>query len=119
VHLGNWRQASWNVWTSRHVSELVPTARIAAKPGLTEDASVDPGSLINQTFSVGGETATIEDGLRKTFTDALVVMKSGRMIADYHAPHFASQSRHILFSARILGRPVQGRNGAPGQATTA
>jgi len=26
-------------------------------------------------------------------------MKSGRVIADYHAPHFTSQSRHILFSA--------------------
>jgi CubicO group peptidase (beta-lactamase class C family) len=99
VHLGNWRQAPWNVWAFRHVSELIPTARIAATPGLTEDASVDPGDLINQTFSIGGETATIKDGLHRTFTDALVVMKSGRIVADYHAPHFTSQSRHILFSA--------------------
>lgn len=99
VRLDNWRQAPWNVWAFRHVSELVPTARIAATPGLTEDASIDAEDLISQTFSIDGETATIEDGLRRTSTDALVVMKSGRVIADYHAPHFTSQSRHILFSA--------------------
>jgi CubicO group peptidase (beta-lactamase class C family) len=99
VHLGNWRQAPWNVWAFRHVSELIPTARIAAMPGLTEDPSVDPEGLRDRTFSFGRETMTIEDALRKTSTDALVVMKSGRVIADCHAPHFTLQSRHILFSA--------------------
>jgi len=99
VRLHNWRQAPWNVWAFRHVSELIPTARIAATPGLTEDPSVDPEGLLDRTFSLGSETTTIGDALRKTSTDALVVMKSGRVIADYHAPHFTAQSRHILFSA--------------------
>ena len=99
VRLENWRQAPWNVWAFRHVSELIPTARIAATPGLTEDPSVDPEGLLDRTFSLGSETTTIGDALRKTSTDALVVMKSGRVIADYHAPHFTAQSRHILFSA--------------------
>ncbi|QND72122.1 serine hydrolase domain-containing protein [Tardiphaga robiniae] len=100
VRLDNWRQAPWNVWAFRHVSELIPTARIAATPGLIEDdPSVDAGDLIKQTFSIDGEIATIEDVLRRTSTDALVVMKSGRVVADYHAPNFTAQSRHILFSA--------------------
>jgi CubicO group peptidase (beta-lactamase class C family) len=99
VRLDNWRQAPWNVWAFRHVSELIPTARITATPGLTEDPCVDPGDLLDRTFDVGGEMATIRDVLGKTSTDALVVMKSGRVIADYHAPNFTLQSRHILFSA--------------------
>lgn len=99
VRLGNWRQAPWNVWAFRHVSELIPTARIAATPGLVENAVVDPGDLLSQSFAFGGDTLTIADGLRRTFTDALVVMKAGRIIADYHAPHFTLQSRHILFSS--------------------
>jgi hypothetical protein len=37
VRLDNWRQAPWNVWAFRHVSELIPTAHIAATPGLIED----------------------------------------------------------------------------------
>ncbi|KAA0076549.1 serine hydrolase [Tardiphaga sp. P9-11] len=99
VRLGNWRQAPWNVWAFRHVSELIPTAHIAATPGLIEDPSVDARDLIKQAFPTDGETATIKDVLRKTSTDALVVMKSGRVVADYHAPNFTERSRHILFSA--------------------
>jgi CubicO group peptidase (beta-lactamase class C family) len=99
VHLGNWRQAPWNVWAFRHVSELIPTARIAATAGLNEEPLVDSEYLLDRTFSFGGGTAEIEEAFRRTSTDALVVMKSGRVIADYHAPHFTSQTRHILFSA--------------------
>lgn len=32
----NWRDAPWNVWAFRHVHELIPSARIAATPGLAE-----------------------------------------------------------------------------------
>ena len=99
VRLGNWRQAPWSAWSFRHVSELIPTARIAATPGLTEEPPVDAPDLLGQEFSLGGETITIADALRKTSTDALVVMKSGRLVADFHAPNFTPQSRHILFSA--------------------
>jgi CubicO group peptidase (beta-lactamase class C family) len=99
VRLGNWRQAPYNVWAFRHVSELIPTALIAATPGLTEDPVVDPGDLLGLSLSADGDTMTIADALRKTSTDALVVMKSGRIIADYHAPNFTLQSRHILFSS--------------------
>ncbi|WP_441242726.1 serine hydrolase domain-containing protein [Tardiphaga sp. 768_D3_N2_1] len=99
VRLGNWRQAPWNVWAFRHVSELIPTALIPATPGLTEYPPVDPADLLEQTFPVGDGTASVADVLRRTSTDAVVVMKSGRIVADYHAPNFTAQSRHILFSA--------------------
>jgi CubicO group peptidase (beta-lactamase class C family) len=99
VRLGNWRQAPWSAWSFRHVSELIPTARITATPGLTEEPPVDAGDLLAQEFSLGAETTTIADALQKTSTDALVVIKSGRIVADIYAPNFTPQSRHILFSA--------------------
>lgn len=99
VRLDNWRQAPWSAWSFRHVSELIPTARIAATPGLIEDGAVDAGDLIRQEFSTGEARMTIADALAKTSTDALVVMKSGRVVADVHAANFTLQSRHILFSA--------------------
>lgn len=98
VRLDNWRQAPWNVWAFRHVSELIPTARIAATPGLAEDAPVSAEALVREQVPVDGENTTIADMFRRTSTDALVVMKSGRIVADYHAPNFTLQSRHILFS---------------------
>lgn len=99
VRLGNWRQAPWNVWAFRYVSELIPTARIAATPGLTEDAPAGAEDLVRQKVVVGGEQSTIADILQRTSTDALVVLKSGRIVADVHARNFTMQSRHILFSA--------------------
>jgi CubicO group peptidase (beta-lactamase class C family) len=99
VRLGNWRQAPWSAWSFRHVSELIPTARITATPGLAEEPPVDAPDLLGQEFSLDGETITVADALRNTSTDALVVMKSGRVVADFYAPNFTPQSRHILFSA--------------------
>jgi CubicO group peptidase (beta-lactamase class C family) len=99
VRLGNWRQAPWSTWSFRHVSELIPTARIAATPGLTEEPPVDAPDLLRQEFSLDGNKITVAAALEKTSTDALVVMKSGRVVADFHAANFTPQSRHILFSA--------------------
>lgn len=99
VRLGNWREAPWNVWAFRHVSEFIPTARIAATPGLTEEPVASADDLLRQQFTRGGTTLSVADALRTTSTDAMVVMKRGRVVADFHAPQFDLQSRHILFSA--------------------
>ncbi|WP_448955940.1 serine hydrolase domain-containing protein [Labrys neptuniae] len=98
VRLGNWRAAPWNVWAFRHVRELIPTAAIAATPGLEEEAAVNAEDLLRQTFVLNDRHVSVAEVVRQTFTDAMVVMKSGRVIADFHAPNFTLQSRHILFS---------------------
>ncbi|CAM5378549.1 serine hydrolase [Mycolicibacterium aubagnense] len=98
VRLCNWRAAPWNVWAFRNVSEFIPTARIAAASGLTEEPVVDAGELLRETFLLNGRSITVAEALRETSTDAMVVMKSGRIVADFHAPDFTLQSRHILFS---------------------
>ncbi|OAJ52319.1 6-aminohexanoate hydrolase [Paraburkholderia ginsengiterrae] len=99
VRHGNWREAPWNVWAFRHVHELIPSAQIAATPGLAEEPMVDAGGLAERTLTVDGERRTVEAVLRQTSTDAITVMRAGRFVADFHAPHFTLQSRHILFSA--------------------
>ncbi|WP_211367829.1 serine hydrolase domain-containing protein [Paraburkholderia megapolitana] len=99
VQLGNWREAPWNAWAFCHVHELVPTAHIRAMPGLIETPPIDATALTAHEFIADGQRRTIAGVLRQTSTDALIVMKAGRFVADFHAPHFTSQSRHILFSA--------------------
>lgn len=99
VSLANWRQAPWNVWAFRHVSEFIPTARIAATPGLAEPPAVDAGPLLREVVTLGEKSLSVTELLQATSTDAMVVMKAGRIVADFHAPNFDLQSRHILFSA--------------------
>ncbi|MFM0593742.1 serine hydrolase domain-containing protein [Paraburkholderia dilworthii] len=99
VRHGNWREAPWNVWAFRHVHELIPTARIAATPGLAEEPKLDADALNAHELTHDGERRTVASILRQTSTDALTVMRGGRFVAEFHAPHFTLQSRHILFSA--------------------
>ena len=99
VQLGNWREAPWNAWAFCHVHELVPTAQIHATPGLIEEPPIDATALIEHAFVADGQRRTIAGILQQTSTDALTVMKAGKFVADFHAPHFTAQSRHILFSA--------------------
>jgi len=99
VRHDNWREAPWNVWAFRHVHELIPTARIPATSGLAEEPKVDATALTEHEFVLDGERRTVASILRQTSTDAITVMRGGRFIADFHAPNFTLQSRHILFSA--------------------
>jgi len=99
VRHDNWREAPWNVWAFRHVHELIPTSRIAATPGLAEEATLDAGALMEREVLVEGERHTAASILQRTWTDALTVMRAGRFVADFHAPHVTLHSRHILFSA--------------------
>lgn len=99
VGLGNWREAPFNVWAFRNVSEFIPTARIGAAPGLAEEPAVSAAALLRQVFCLGNKRVSVAEVLRATSTDAMVVMKSGRIVADFHAAHFDLHSRHILFSA--------------------
>jgi CubicO group peptidase (beta-lactamase class C family) len=99
VRHSNWRDAPWNVWAFRHVHELIPTARIPATSGLAEDPKVDATALTEHEVVLEGERRTVATILRQTSTDAITVMRAGRFTADFHAPHFTLQSRHILFSA--------------------
>lgn len=99
VRHGNWREAPYNVWAFRHVHELIPTARIAATPGLAEEPRLDADALCAHELMHDGERRTVASILRQTSTDALTVMRAGKFVAEFHAPHFTLQSRHILFSA--------------------
>lgn len=99
VRHDNWRESPFNVWAFRHVHELIPTAHIAATPGLAEEPMADAAALTQLEVPINGERRTVAEILQQTSTDAITVMRGGRFIADFHAPHFTLQSRHILFSA--------------------
>ncbi|WP_439615264.1 serine hydrolase domain-containing protein [Shinella sp.] len=88
VRLDNWRQAPWNVWAFRNVGELVPSMRIRASARTVDEAVGDPLGIL----------ATHAAALLRSSTDAFVVMKHGRVIADYYAADFGPQDQHIVFS---------------------
>ncbi|MEM1384941.1 MAG: serine hydrolase [Pseudomonadota bacterium] len=97
--LANWREAPWNLWAFHHVRELIPTAEIVAGSPAPLVPTDPPGTLpdIAVPDSGGGETALL-DLLRQGHTTGLVVLKSGRLAAEWYDRGYNGQAPHLLFS---------------------
>lgn len=98
VSLTNWRTTPFNRWAFQNLGELVPSARIAAGPAAMETAAVEIGGLLGEKVDLGKGDETVAGFLARSHADALTVMKGGRFIGDWFAPHMAFGDRHIAFS---------------------
>ncbi|GAA4119169.1 serine hydrolase domain-containing protein [Aminobacter aganoensis] len=98
VSLGNWREQPYNSWSFQNAGEMVPSARIAAREGLVEDAPIDLGGLLDERMAIDGNEETVAGFLSRSSTDALAVMKKGRFVGDWFAPTMTPDARHIIFS---------------------
>ena len=97
VSLANWRLAPYSAWSFQNAAELVPSATIAANNG-AEAPDADPSLLVSERFERGAGAETIGSFLKRSRTDALVVMKDGKFVADFHAPNHDPHARHIVYS---------------------
>ncbi|TPL86329.1 serine hydrolase [Mesorhizobium sp. B2-3-13] len=98
VLLANWRVAPFNRWSFQNLGELVPTARVAAAPGAVEVPQRDMDGLLGEKVTVASAPETVAEFLVRSSTDALTVMKGGKIIGDWFAPHMEFGARHIIFS---------------------
>lgn len=97
VRLENWRLKPFNRWSFQNVGELVPSVHVAAAPGGEEPAKPLAG-LLEQKVVLAGGAETVEAFLKRSDTDGLSIMKAGRLVGDWSAPHMAFGARHIIFS---------------------
>ncbi len=98
VQLSNWRESPFNRWSFQNLGELVPTARIVAAPESTETPVLDLGGLLGETVSLASAPETVAALLARSDTDALTIMKGGKVVGDWFAPHMDFGARHIIFS---------------------
>ena len=86
VTLSTWRTTPYVRWSFVNVAELVPSAAIEAVPGQPEPPLADAGWLLREKVDLSNGATTIGAFLQGCDTDSLVVMKSGKVVADYHSP---------------------------------
>ncbi|TIP84417.1 MAG: beta-lactamase family protein, partial [Mesorhizobium sp.] len=98
VLLGNWRESPFNRWSFQNVGELVPSAGIAAMPGNGELPAQDSDGLLDEKVALAGGAETVAAFLTRSDTDALTIMKAGKFVGDWFAPHMRFGARHIIFS---------------------
>ena len=99
VTLSNWRTAPFNSWAFHHVGEIVPSATILNDPIAIQNFRTEEMDFRNINIK-GLSNQYIDHGqfLETTYTDALVILKSGVIIEEKYFSGMTPSSQHILMS---------------------
>jgi CubicO group peptidase (beta-lactamase class C family) len=98
VTLANWRLSPFSQWSFQNVREIVPSAIIAAKHSEEPPGAV-LGDLAGLEFSSpDDEGLALEAFLHASETDELVVLRNGRITAEWSAAYRDQARPHIVFS---------------------
>lgn len=104
VKLANWRKPPFNRWAFSHVCELVPSAPIRRdEAGIRPFAEGAPADL--RGFALAEEGLDFQGWLDATYTDAILILKNGRILHEAYAGEMDRRQRHILMSVSksVLG----------------
>ncbi|MBE7185677.1 MAG: serine hydrolase [Methylobacterium mesophilicum] len=96
VTLANWRLSPFNQWSFQNLRELVPSMGIASAAAPETLPSL--GSLVDRSFDLNGMEIGMERFLQAAETDMLLVLKDGKPVAGWQAPHADANRPHIVFS---------------------
>ncbi|KQY45785.1 serine hydrolase [Rhizobium sp. Root483D2] len=98
ITLSNWRTAPFSKWAFENVSEIVPSAVITAKAKAAEPPLDLSGLGDLNVTGIDGTSQPLTAFLAESETDELVVMRQGRIIAEWSAGHSDPALPHIIFS---------------------
>src|SRR5438874_125381 len=99
VTLANWRAAPFNRWAFQHVREIVPSADIPHDPSKALPLPIAPTNIDGLRIpNAEGPTLTLDKFFLQAGTDALVVLRDGRIIIERYANGMGPQTPHILMS---------------------
>ncbi|HEV2097334.1 MAG TPA: serine hydrolase [Stellaceae bacterium] len=99
VTLANWRTPPFNRWAFQHVREIVPSADIPNDPSRLRSLPIMTMNADNLRIpGAEGATLTLDEFLGQTSTDALVVLRDGRVVIERYANGMGPRTPHILMS---------------------
>lgn len=98
VTLENWRTAPFSRFSFGHAEEIVPSATISATAEYPEGSPIG-SDLLGLALPEGlAGQPHVGAYLDYAHTDAFVVMKAGKIVAEHYALHAGIDQRHIVFS---------------------
>jgi CubicO group peptidase (beta-lactamase class C family) len=98
VTLDNWQDPPFNRWAFRHMRELIPSQPI---PAGTDPAPLPAASRPlpdPPVWRIDGSTATAAEVFADTYTDALVVLHDGHLVAERYDEGMTAATPHLLMS---------------------
>ena len=99
VNLSNWQQPQNVRWAFRHMREIIPTQLISAGIGSPSPLPSTGTELGNPVvLRVDGITSTVEEIFGSTFTDAVMVIHDGTVVAERYFEGMTETARHLVMS---------------------
>jgi CubicO group peptidase (beta-lactamase class C family) len=94
----DWIGGPHNRWAFRHVREVARTAGIWRGDAPVRAFHESTHDIDSITFEFGGRTSTVAEMLRGTYTDALVVLHDGALVAERYLDGMRPHDVHLLMS---------------------
>jgi CubicO group peptidase (beta-lactamase class C family) len=99
VTLDNWQDPPFNRWAFRHMRELIPSHSIPAAPGSPSPLPPAARPLPDPpVWRTDGSTATAAEVFADTYTDALIVLHDGHLVAERYDEGMTAATPHLLMS---------------------
>ena len=97
--LADWQTAPANRWTFHHLREIVPTAQVHRGPGAPRPLPDGPPlDLDDVVVDLGRETTTAAAIVARSYTDGVLVLHDGRVLAERYPGAMAPHQAHVLMS---------------------
>ena len=99
VTKANWFIGPYNRWGLQHVREITPTREISRGDGptLKLQNKAAPITAIS-VADIAGDSATVKDWLNASYTDGLLVLHKGKILAEVYMNDMTDHSYHNFFS---------------------
>ena len=90
-----WDRAPWNRWTFQHVRDMVPTTQVWRGPGPASPLPVNLQPIDAIPFEADGQHLTIGSFLETAYTDGLLVLHRGSIVAERYLNGMAPHTQHL------------------------
>jgi len=97
INLDNWKDFPYSSHTFQNVGQLIPEHVIEGVNSFSPVNQLDP-SLISREYMIAGRMQVGSEFLKESYTDALLISKSGTIVADYYSNNMDLHSPHLTFS---------------------
>lgn len=97
INLDNWKDFPYSSHTFQNVGQLIPEHVIEGVKTFDPVTQIDPACIARE-YMISGRLQSGTEFLNESYTDALLISKSGTIIADYYSNGMELHSPHLTFS---------------------
>jgi CubicO group peptidase (beta-lactamase class C family) len=91
----DWDRAPWNRWTFQHVRDLLPTTPVLRGAGPASILPTDLRDIDAISFAAEGQTHTIGSFLETSYANGLMVLHSGKIVAERYLNGMTPNTQHL------------------------